>query len=86
MFAISDDHTDTRDRYFTDMTGSFECVRAPAPRAGVVMRQMVPEHPIAWRHDEQRPFTVLTGDIAWHDSDVALNFSLSAATDVVRTR
>jgi galactosylceramidase len=67
--------------YFTDMTGSFECVPAPAPRSGVVMRQSVPMHPVAWRPEEQRPFSLFAADISWTDVDASIDVLLPQAGD-----
>ena len=68
--------------YFTDQTGVFECVNDTQGGRGVVMRQMVPTHPVAWRPDEQRPFTIFASDITWSSVDVSIDFRLSAAGEV----
>jgi galactosylceramidase len=70
--------------YFTDMTGAFECTPddgGPPPRRGVVMRQVVPQKPLAWRPDEQRPFTVFAADAAWAAEDVSVDVRVRAAND-----
>jgi len=68
--------------FFTDQTGVFECVNDTQGGRGVIMRQVVPTHPIAWRPDEQRPFTVFASDISWASVDVSIDIRLSAAGDV----
>jgi hypothetical protein len=46
--------------YWTDQTGSWECVNATASATrGMVMRQSVPAKPVAWRPDEQRPMSII---------------------------
>lgn len=46
--------------YWTDQTGSWECVNATASETrGMVMRQSVPVKPVAWRPDEQRPMSII---------------------------
>ncbi len=70
--------------FFTDMTGAFECARddaGPAPRRGTVMRQVVPQKPLAWRPDEQRPFTVFAADAAWAAEDVSVDVRVGNASD-----
>ena len=66
--------------YWTDMTGAWECVNSGDASRGVVMRQVVPEHPIAWRPDEQRPVSVL-GDINWAAADISVDVRMPAAGD-----
>ena len=64
--------------YFTDMTGVFECVSAaPGQSGGTVMQQMVPMHPIAWRPEEQRPFSLFAANISWQDVDASISVSFS---------
>jgi hypothetical protein len=69
--------------YFTDQTGVFECVNDTISNRGVIMRQVVPTHPIAWRPDEQRPFTIFTSDINWVSMDVSIDIRLSVSSDIV---
>lgn len=70
--------------YMTDMTGGFECVAdAASPSRGTIMRQVVPHKPIAWRPDEQRPFSVFASDVSWADVDVSVDVRLAASTDTV---
>ena len=69
--------------YWTDMTGVWECISAPAPRGGVVMRQMATAKPLAWRPDEQRPFSLFAADASWRALDVSVSFTLSADNDTV---
>jgi galactosylceramidase len=64
--------------YFTDMTGSFECVPAAPPRSGVVMRQTVPMHPVAWRPEEQRPFSLFAADISWASTAISIDVLMAA--------
>ena len=64
--------------YWTDMTGSFECALAPEPRTGIVMRQAVPQHPIAWRPEEQRPFSLFASNISWTASSIAIDVRMAA--------
>jgi hypothetical protein len=62
-------------RYFSDMVGSFETAPCQGGRAGVCLRQVVPEQPTSWKATEQRPFTMV-GNLHWQDyrvsSDVLL--------------
>ena len=66
--------------YWTDMTGVFECHPAPG-RSGMAMRQSAAQHPVAWRPEEQRPFSLFAGDIAWVDAATSLDVALSAPGD-----
>ena len=71
--------------FFTDMTGSFECVPA-APGLGnmsVALQQSVPQHPVAWRPEEQRPFSLFAADMAVQDVNVSVAFLLPQAGDAV---
>ena len=65
--------------YWADQTGSWECVPSGGPR-GVVMQQVVPMHPIAWRPDEQRPVSVI-GSVKWTDTDIAIDVMMPGGTD-----
>ena len=71
--------------YWTDMTGSWQCVAAPPPNGGgggggggMAMRQAVPAHPIAWRPEEQRPFSVFAGDISWAAAALTIDVRMAA--------
>lgn len=50
-------------RYFSDITGEFECAPSAASRSGLVMRQMTPAPPVSWEHDF-RPHGVI-GNATW---------------------
>ena len=63
--------------YFTDQTGSFECAAAaPGGSSGVALVQSVPAHPIAWRPEEQRPFSLFAADIGVAAVNVSVRFYL----------
>ena len=64
--------------YFADMTGSFACAPAAPPRAGVVMRQVVPEHPVAWRPEEQRPFSLFAAGDFWSATSVSVDVRMAS--------
>jgi galactosylceramidase len=64
--------------YWADMTGSWQCVPAAPPRAGVVMRQAVPEHPVAWRPEEQRPFSLFAADVGWSAMSITIDVLMAA--------
>jgi len=64
--------------FWTDMTGSFQCVAAAPPRSGVVMRQAVPMHPVAWRPEEQRPFSLFAADISWAATSITIDVLMAA--------
>ena len=64
---------------FAPQTGVWECVQDPTGAGrGIVMRQMVVAHPVAWRPDEQRPLSVI-GNVAWADTDISIDVALPAA-------
>ena len=68
-------------QYWTDQTGVWECVSDPTGSGrGVVMQQVVPAHPVAWRPDEQRPNSII-GDINWADTDITISVNMPAAGD-----
>jgi galactosylceramidase len=63
--------------YFTDMTGSFECApAAPGGSSAVALVQSVPQHPIAWRPEEQRPFSLFAADISLSAVNASIAFWL----------
>lgn len=64
--------------YFTDMTGAFECTMDGAGGRGVVMAQSVPMHPVAWRPEEQRPFSLFAADISLTSVNTSIDFAFSA--------
>ena len=64
--------------YFADMTGSFACAPAAPPRSGVVMRQVVTEHPVAWRPEEQRPFSLFAAGDFWSATSVSVDVRMAA--------
>ena len=61
-------------------TGVWEC---QPNGSSTVMRQMASAHPVAWRPDEQRPFTVFAADAGWTEADMNIDASLRASGDVV---
>ena len=65
-------------RYFSDMYGGFETATCAGGRAGICLRQVVPEEPTSWKKTSGRPFTML-GNLDWQDyrvsSDVLLEQS-----------
>jgi hypothetical protein len=62
-------------KYFSDIYGVFETARCAGGREGICLRQEVPEKPIAWKPDANRPFTEI-GNLSWTNyrvsSDVLL--------------
>ena len=71
--------------YFTDMTGVFECREwggGGGGGRGVVMQQVAASHPIAWRPEEQRPFTLFASNIsAGARVNATVAFSLNSPGD-----
>lgn len=65
--------------YWTDQTGSWECVATAGPR-GTVMQQVAPMAPLSFRSDEQRPLSIL-GDVTWTDADVSIDALMPASGD-----
>jgi len=53
-------------KYFSDMVGGFETAPCQGGRAGMCLRQVVPEQPTSWKPTEHRPFTML-GNLHWQD-------------------
>ena len=47
----------------------------------MVMRQSATQHPVAWRPEEQRPFSLFTSDITWTDVNVSIDVRLAAPVD-----
>ena len=64
--------------YWTDMTGAWECV---ADERGIVMQQVVPAHPLAWRPEEQRPFSLFAANISLKNVNVSVGISLNSRND-----
>eukprot|EP00039_Didymoeca_costata_P015895 m.276313 g.276313 ORF g.276313 m.276313 type:complete len:844 (+) comp16299_c0_seq7:55-2586(+) len=67
---------------FSDMSGSFEIVKASNSTRGNVMRQMVPVPPIFGIRSEVRPIS-LFGEMTFQETAVSIDFLLETADDSV---
>jgi hypothetical protein len=47
----------------------------------MVMKQVATQHPVAWRPDEQRPFTIFASDISWTDQNISIDINLPVTGD-----
>ena len=68
-------------KYFSDMVGSFETADCAGGRAGICLRQVVPEEPISWKRTAGRPFTMV-GNLDWTDYRVSSDVLLQQAGSV----
>ena len=62
-------------KYFSDMVGGFETAPCGGGRAGMCLRQVVPEEPTSWKRTAKRPFTMV-GDLDWKDYGVSTDVLL----------
>jgi len=62
-------------KYFSDMVGGFETAPCGGGRAGMCLRQVVPEEPTSWKRTAKRPFTMV-GDLEWKDYRVSMDVLL----------
>jgi len=68
-------------KYFSDMVGGFETADCAGGRAGICLRQVVPEEPISWKRTAGRPFTMV-GNLDWTDYRVSSDVLLQQAGSV----
>jgi len=71
-------------KYFSDMVGGFETATCGGGRAGMCLRQVVPEEPTSWKRTAKRPFTMV-GDLDWKDYRVSTDVLLEqpGAADLI---
>jgi hypothetical protein len=68
-------------KYFSDMVGGFETAECKGGRAGVCLRQVVPEEPTSWKTTAKHPFTIV-GNLDWSDYRVSSDVLLEQAGSV----
>ena len=66
------------------MVGGFETAPCGGGRAGMCLRQVVPEEPTSWKRTAKRPFTMV-GDLDWKDYRVSTDVLLEqpGAVDLI---
>lgn len=67
-------------RYWSDISGSWECVPDASNATNVVMRQVTPAKPISWESDF-RPHSVL-GSMNWSNVNFTTSLRLNDAADI----
>jgi hypothetical protein len=71
--------------YWTDLSGSWECVDSGDADHGIVMRMVTPSTPITWEHDI-RPHSLL-GDMNWANTNFTADMRVpSGAVGVLGVR
>jgi hypothetical protein len=68
-------------KYFSDIYGGFETANCVGGRAGICLRQVVPEEPTSWKKMSNRPFTIV-GNLDWSDYRVSSDVLLEQAGSV----